>query len=141
MSATISYSAQGTVLNVLMGSPAVLTPILQSKGYTGPSINWTIEDITNLSSPGGFKEKKPVAKDPGPCSFDLIYNPADPAHEYLRASNAAAVSVLEHFTLVMSSVTPKTVTFDGYVTKFEFDNQAIKVGTVKVEITNSGPIT
>lgn len=139
MPVTLPYSSQGTILQVSIS--AVFTAVNQSRGFTGPTVNWTIEDITTLSSTGGFKEKFPVIKDPGTVAFDLVYNPADAAHEYLRASNAANTGVLEAFKLIIPSPAPITLSFSGYVTKFEFDNQSIKVGLAKVDLTLSGAIT
>ncbi len=136
---TIAFSSQGSKLQVSIS--AVDTDILQIRGLTGPSVNWDIADITNLNSPGNFKEKLPLMKDPGKVTFTLIYDPANAAHEYLRASNAAEFGTLEAFKEIINSATPKTIGFSAYVTKFQFKLETNKPGEVDVELTLTGAIT
>ena len=139
MPATVPYSSQGTKLQVSISS--VYTDINQIKGLTGPSIDWDIADTTTLSSPSNYKEKFPLMKDPGTVSFDLVYDPANAAQEYLRASNAASAGVLEAFKEILSDPGQATIGFSGYVTKFEFKNESAQTGMAHVEITCSGAVT
>ncbi len=139
MAATQAYTSQGTQLQVSISS--VFTTVPQAKGLMGPNVTWTIEDITTLSSPSNFKEKLPLMKDPGPVSFTLIYDSANAAIEYLRASNFAEFGVLEAFKIITSAPVPKTISFSAYVTKFNFKHESNKSAQIDVEITLSGPVS
>jgi len=139
MSATVAASSQGSLLKVTMSSTPTVIP--QIKGLTGPSITTDYKEITTLSSPSAYKEYMPIMKDPGPVSFDLVWNPADTAatHEYLR--NANANSSLETFTEVTTHVTPKTITYQAYVSKFEYSATTGDVWMAKVELKVTGAVT
>ncbi len=139
MAATQAYTSQGTTLQVSISS--VFTDVPQCKGLTGPNVTWTIEDITTLSSPSNFKEKLPLMKDPGPVSFTLVYDSANAAIEYLRASNFAEFGVLETFKIITSATVPKTIGFTAYVTKFSFKHESNKAAAVDCELMLSGPVT
>lgn len=139
MAATLAYSSQGTQLKVTISGTPTIVP--QAKGLTGPNVTWTIEDITTLSSPSNFKEKLPLMKDPGPVTFTLVYDPANTAIEYLRGSNFAEFGTLETFSIVTSSLTPKTIGFTAYVTKFAFKHESNKSAQVDVELTLTGPVS
>ncbi len=139
MPATIGYSSQGTVLQVSIS--AVYTTVGQPQGLTGPSISWTIEDISTLTSPSNFKEKLPLMKDPSTVAFTLIYDSANVAIEYLRASNFAATGTLEAFKIITSAVVPKTIGFSAYVTKFMFKHVVNKAAAIDVDLTLTGAVT
>lgn len=144
MPATQAYSSQGTVLQVSVpASPPNFVTVGQTRGLTGPSVTWTIDDITTLTSPGNFKEKFPLMKDPMSVSFTLVYDSssANVGIDYLRASNMATYGVLERFRIVTSALVPRTIGFYAYVTKFAFKHETNKVAEVDVELTLSGPVT
>jgi hypothetical protein len=137
MSATLAASSQGSQLKVSISS--VFTPITQAKGLTGPSITTDYKEITTLSSPSAFKEYQPIMKDPGPVSFDLVWNPADPTHAYLLAANQN--STLESFEEITTHLVPKTIAYSAYVSKFEFSATTGDVWMAKVELKATGAVT
>lgn len=134
---TTAYTSQGSLLKVAISSAATTIPGV--KGLTGPSVNTDFADITNLTSTGAYKEWQPIMKDPGGVSFDMIYDPADPAHEYLRAANVSQAK--ENFTLILSDAGAATMTFAAYIAKFEFKLGIGEVLMVSVELKLTGAIT
>ncbi len=139
MPATVSYSSQTTQLSIKISS--TLTPIPGIVGFPLPDIAWDLDDITNLTSPNNFKEKKPIMKDPTPFSFDMIYDPADTAQEAVRAANNATLAPLTDFSITLSDTGAATVAFQGYVTKFQIKAEKGKSLMVTVEITPTGAVT
>ncbi len=139
MSATLAASSQGSQLKVTISSTPTIIPQIQA--LAGPSIITDYKEITTLSSPSAFKEFMPIMKDPGPVTFDIVWNPADvgATHEYLRTANAN--STLETFTEVTTHATPKTITYTAYVAKFEYSAATGDVWKVKVELKVTGAVT
>lgn len=138
--ATTAFSSQLSVLKVTI--TATPTTIPQLRGLRGPSFgNWDIRDITNLTSPSNYKEKLPIMKDPGTVASQMIWNPADSAQEYVRASNAAATAVLETFSEVLSNVDTSTIDFSAYVTKFEVTLNHGEEAIAELELTPTGAIS
>jgi hypothetical protein len=134
---TLAYSSQGTDLKVtISGTPTLITQIV---GITGPSIVTDLAEITNLSSPNSFKEWKPILKDGGNVSFDLIFDAANAAHVYLQ--NANINSSLEVFTEDLSTTPAQHIAYSAYVTKFEIKAQKGQVITMGVELKVTGNIT
>lgn len=133
------YTSQGTLLKVTIS--ALATSIPGIKGLKGPTINWDVKDTTALDAPSNFKTKKPIMKDPGTVTFQIKYDPADPTHEYLRNSNAASTPTLEAFTEVLSDTGAATITFSGYVTKFEYAAESGEILMADVEVTVTGAVT
>jgi hypothetical protein len=129
-------------MEVLIDSPSTWAEIVQSDGWDGPGNQLTLEDITNLSSAAGSIEKVPVTQEIPPLTATLIYNPANAAHAYLRASNAAPFpKTLESFRFTSSAPTPIVSTFSGYVSKFHPAHKAKTSAKVNLEITPTGPLT
>ena len=126
---------------VLMGSPPEYRTIRQLKGFKTPSNKWDIADKTTLSSPSNSKEKQPLMKDPGQCTGQMVFDPANEQHEYLRASNNEDVLPLEDFKVVYSDDDATVRLFQGYVTGFDESVQSAAMGMVDLEITASGAIT
>jgi hypothetical protein len=137
MSATVAASSQGSQLKVTITSTPTVIP--QIKGLTGPSITTDYKEITTLSSPSAFKEYLPIMKDPGPVSFDLVWDPSNAAHAYLQTANAAGT--LEVFAEVTTHTTPKTISYSAYVSKFEFSASTGDFWMAKVELKVTGAVT
>jgi hypothetical protein len=138
---TVAFSSQGSKLMVLMGSPPEYKTVRQLKGFKTPSNKWDIADKTCLSSPSNSKEKQPLMKDPGNCTGQLVFDPANEQHEYLRNSNNEDVLPLEDFKVVYSDTGLTERLFQGYVTGFDESVQSGQMGMVDLEITASGAIT
>jgi hypothetical protein len=137
MPATVAASSQGSQLKVSISS--VYTAISQVKALTGPSIVTDYKEITTLSSPSAFKEYLPIMKDPGPVTFDLVWDGNNTTHNYLMAANQN--STLESFEEITTHVTPRTIAYSAYVSKFEFSATTGDVWMVKVELKATGAVT
>ena len=133
---TVATSGQGSQLYVKISG--IYTEIPQLKNLNGPGMASDIADVSCLSSPGGFKEKKPLMKDPTTLTADLIWDPGNAAHDYLRKSNAAYPSALEDFIEIASDTHATTCRFQGYVTKFDPKYSAQEVLMVSLEVTPTG---
>lgn len=59
------------------------TAIASCQDFDGPGSSTEVDDITNHSSPGRVREKRPTIKDAGEVSFDLVFNYNDPTHDHL----------------------------------------------------------
>ncbi len=139
MADTSAYSSQSSKMEVEISG--TFEEIVQSEGWDGPGNQLTLEDITNLSSEEGSEEVFPISKKIAPLSSTLVYDPANAAHAYLRASNAAWPPVLESFQFTSSAPTPQVSTFKAYVTKFLPAHKSKKVARVNIEITPTGKLT
>ena len=137
-SATTAYASALTKLEVLSASPSTWLEIVQSTGWTGPSANLALEDITNLSSTEGSIEKFPISKEVSVMSSTLIYDPSNAAHIYLRTSNATWPPRLELFKFTTSA--GHVSMFDAYVSKFEQDHKAKAVARINIELTPTGAL-
>jgi hypothetical protein len=139
MSATVAASSQGSQLKVSISSG--FTAINQLQNLVGPSIVTDYNEITTLSSPSAFKEYLPIMKDPGPVTFDLVWNPADAAQIYLQQANFTGSATPELFQEITTHAVPKTIAYSAYVSKFEISASTGKVWMAKVELKVTGLVT
>jgi hypothetical protein len=139
--ATTAFSAQGSKLEVLMGSPPAFAEIKGIKGLKGPGVSKKIANKTNLASAGNFEEFQPLMNTPTPVTFQLVWNPGDTQQAYLLASNRDGDSPLESFKETFSDTDGTTQTFGAYVTKFEQTAQSNELLMADVELTPTGEIT
>lgn len=139
MADTQATTSQGTQLKVKCGSPLAFTLIPYIMGFTGPSTQQDLEEITNLDSTGGYKEWFATLRDGGSVSFDMIAKAGDFVQEWLRTANINGTR--EEFELEIPFDTPETYTFKAYVTKFE--NKFAKGAAIKygIEIKVTGPVS
>lgn len=141
MSASVNISSRGSVLKVLMGSPPVMTIVTQTAGFDGPGAVPTMDDVTTTTSPDNWEETAATTKSPGKITSSLVYNPDDPAQEYLLQSNFSADSPLESFEEWIGPLPSKKLAYKAYVTGFKFGPPIKKQVRVALELTLSGPIT
>lgn len=115
-------------------TPVTYTAVASVRTLKGPSQSRATIDVTSLDS-GGAKEYIVGLTDSGTVSFTIDYNPT--AHEALRA-----LTTINPFKIDLPGVTTSlgSLTFDGVVTKFEWDFDETKQMTASVEIQVTGAV-
>jgi hypothetical protein len=134
---TVSFSAQGTALYVKRAGLG-WKEIAQIKTMGGPGTTSKIADVSTLSSPSGYEEKKPLMKSLSPVALSIIWDPSDATITYLQTSNATYPQALEEFLQVASDPNLRTCHFFAYVTKFEPHENTNEVGMMTIELTPTG---
>ncbi len=72
--ATVATASFGTLLKIDQGGGG-LTTIAEVTDINGPGLSLATADVTNQSSPGGWREKIGTVLDGGEVTFDLNYAP------------------------------------------------------------------
>jgi hypothetical protein len=111
---------KGASLSISPTSTGTLTPIAQLKQITFAGATADYADITNLSSPGNYKEYAPTLLDSGTATVTGILDPAgDPGQTAVGAAFEA--ETLNYFTVQFAPAAGQTVgakrAFAGYVSK------------------------
>jgi hypothetical protein len=103
------------------------------------SVAQEFDDITNHSSPAGFREKVATIKDPGTIACQLIFDPANLLHRQLFADNAAGTLLSWRITIPTPS-SSKTE-FDAYVTGLNNPAQETRAMRLDFSLERSGQPT
>ena len=96
-------------------------------------------DVTNMQSPGSFKEKAGTLLDGGTVTCEIDYVPTDSTHKGLLADQASKIR--RNFQIVFPDGFSSTWAFSALV---ESLNPTAKVGDVlkaKVQLVVSGSVT
>jgi len=133
---TTAFSSQGSQLKVTISSTPTLIPGVV--GLPIPPTEPEFDDITNLDSTGGFRERMVVGNAFTSATYEVIWNPASSVHAFLMA--AAAANTLCNFTAIMSDTGATTFTFSAYV-KFEPKADARKAGRFTLTLNVTGAVT
>jgi hypothetical protein len=131
-----AFATAGTDLQVEINS--VFTPIEGVEGLDGPTGSKEQIEVTALKDTA----KKFVAGMPdyGEVTFNLYWDPAEAAHQYLLTSYQTA-NKTEKWKIVASDAGAATATFDGQVTGFKWSFQKGSAAMVAVTIKVSGNVT
>lgn len=124
----------GTQIRVGVNTAATTATVLLAgaKEIPAPPFTRDLQDITNMSSPNGYREFLPGMKDGGELSLTLIWYPGGPTDliiEAMKSETAARV-----FEVKFTQVTPnRAFTFSAFLTGAE---PAVPVdGAMEMSIT------
>lgn len=106
---------------------------------SGPGETAESEDITNHSSPQAYREKIPVILDGGELTFDLIYISAVGQDDLRAAFEARTVD--ECIVAWPVAEGGGSVTFDGFVSSWNWATPVAGTLRASIGITVSGPVT
>lgn len=145
MAASKSYSAKGTVFSFGPASTGTVafTTVAEIKTIQFSGGKLDLEDVTNMDSPGAFREKTPTLLDGGDLSLSGNYISGDAGRiafntAYLGRTLIACKVVLP---LAAGQTTAgDTFTFNGYVSENNVDLQFDKVTSFSAKITITGPV-
>lgn len=135
-SSTLSIATSGT------GTPTyTVVNQIKTTNYSGTKLD--TDDITNMTSPGAFREYAPTLNDAGQLAISGVFDPADPGQLMFSAAfNAQTlISVKHQFPVAQGQTTGFLRTFVGYVTENTLDLQFDKASTFNATIKITGPIT
>lgn len=133
---TTAFSSQGSQLKVTISTVPTLIPGVV--GLPIPGTDPEFDDITNLDSAGGYRERIQVGNAFVSSTYEVIWNPASAVHAFLAA--AAAAGTVCNFTAVLSNAGATTYTWSAYV-KFEPKADARKAGRFTLTLSATGAIT
>lgn len=118
----MGISAFGTLLKIGDGgSPTeTFTTIAEVTSIGGPGLSLDTIEITNHSSPGGWREFIGGLLNAGEVSLDINYDPVGATHNATTGLIADMVArTLRHFQLVFPDTGSTTWSFTALVTLFE----------------------
>lgn len=134
--ASSALNSFGTLLKIGDGgSPTeTFTTIAEVGDINGVSLKQETEDVTNHSSPGGFKEKKPTILDAGQVKFSVNFIPTNATHSNTSGLIKDLVNkTLRNFKLVFPDTGSTTWAFSAYVAAVE--TKAVVKGILKADVT------
>jgi len=135
---TSAFSSQGSSLKVQISSTYVAIPAIV--GISIPKVDPEFDDITNLDSSGGFRERVVVGKNFFTETYEMIWDPHNYVHRYLE--DAAFDQSILNFEIVSSDGNSggATYTFSGYVA-FQGKLDARKAGRASMTINGTGAVS
>ena len=137
---TTAKLATGTVLKISAGSPTSYSVLGNVKNFTAMDGTNTEVEVTNLASPA--KEFLLGLTDPGSVSFEIDTDFGDAGQAIAVAAKEAVPPTLCNFQIVLpSSMTTPTITFQGYVKKFNVQGSVDAPVKSMIEIRCTGPVT
>ncbi len=148
--ATTYQLGKGSTLAIIPPS-GTSTVISQLSKITFSAAKTSFVDITNLTSPGNYKEQAPTIKDPGTVTVTGIWMPpssssvsGDPGQIAVTAAFEAQTlcAFLLQFPVQGTQTTGPQRTFSAYVsTRPQMDAQTTEVIDFNFDLTVSGPVT
>lgn len=134
---TTAFSSQGTQLLVQISSGFVLIPAVV--GVNVPKVDPEFDDITNLDSTGGFRERIVVGKNFYTETYTVIWNPANYVHRFLE--DAAFDQTVQAFKITSSDGNSggAQYTFSAYVA-FQGQLQSRKAGRAQMTLNGTGAV-
>lgn len=134
-------AAKGTLLKKGDGaSPEVFTTVAQVFNIGGPSLQQDALDVTDHSSPNGWKEFIGGLKDGGEVPLELNYDPSDATHDHLTGlEKELADGTKKNYRIEFPDAT--TITFAALVTAFEPSANVAEKLTASATLKVSGAPT
>lgn len=135
---------KGSVLSISTDGGTTWTPIKQLKSITYPSSKADFDDITNMDSPGAYREYVPTMNDAGTVDFQGVWAETDPGQ--VSASAAFEAQQLCQFKHQFAPRPGEGAgflrTFNGFMaSKLQIDAQFDKSSTVSGSIKVTGAYT
>lgn len=134
--AITAFSSQASKLQVSISS--VFTDIEGVVTLPTPEIKNVFDDITSLSSTGGFPERISVGKDFTSIAFEMIWDPTNAAHDYIM--DASVSGTVEAWKIIASDSGAATFAFSGIVS-LSAKLETRKAGRVSGTIEVTGAVT
>jgi hypothetical protein len=140
--ATKFVLGKGSVFSISTNG-TTYTPVAQIKTISFSGGKLDTEDITNMDSPGDFREYAPTLLDAGQAAISGVFNPADPGQLMLAATflGPTLVTCKLQYPVMAGFTTGFLRTFTGWVTESNLDAQFDKSSTLSATIKVTGPIT
>lgn len=135
---------RGTVLSISTDGGTTYIPVNQLKTIQFSGGKSDLEDITNMGSPGAFREYAPTLLDAGQAALQGIFDPEDAGQLALSAAwiAQALLTVKMQFPKASDQTTVGLMrTFTAYVSEDNLDAQFDKTSTLAVTLKITGPIT
>lgn len=127
---------KGALLKLSISS--VFTTVPQCKSITPPQIEMGTVETTHLTS--SMREHMATINDPGECSFEIEYDPANTVHQALWAS--AQAGTVESWKITLSDAGAADITFSAHIQKFGISQMAVdSVVMIPVTLKVSGAVT
>jgi len=142
---TAFVTGKGSTLSIATAGSGTLTYTevkqIKTTQYSGTKMD--TEDITNMDSPGAFREYAPTLNDGGQLAVSGVFDPADPGQLMFSAAfNAQTlISVKHQFAPASGQTVGFLRTFVGYVTENTLDLQFDKSSTFNGTLKITGQIT
>ena len=146
MASTKSFSAKGTVFSFgpASGSPVVYTTVAEIKTIQFSGGKLDLEDVTNMDSPGAFREQVPTLLSGGDLSLSGNYVSGDAGRAAFNTAYLARTLVSCKVVLPLApaqTTTGDSFTFEGYISENNVDLQFDKVSSFSAKVTITGPLT
>lgn len=146
MPASKSYSAKGTVFSFGTASTGTVTftnvAEIKSIQFSGGKVD--LEDVTNMDSPGAFREKTPTLLDGGDLSLSGNYVSGDAGRVAFNTAYLGRTLISCKVVLPLApgqTTVGDSFTFNGYVSENNVDLQFDKAASFSAKITITGPVT
>lgn len=144
--ATNGISAKGTILSFAVGATGTLTytPIaaIRTINYSGSKLGMI--DVTNMDSPGNYKEQIPSIFDGGDLTVEGVYESGETGRVAAIAAYTGRQLCTFKVQMPLASgqtTTGDTVTFEGYFSSFGTSFDYSKEITFSATISITGPVT
>ena len=145
MASSKAYSAKGTVFSF---GNAATTPTystvaeIKTIQFSGGKVDF--EDVTNMDSPGAFREKVPTLLDGGDLSLSGNYISGDAGRLAFNTAYLGRTLIACKVVLPLAAgqtTSGDSFTFNGYVSENNVDLQFDKSVSFSAKITITGPVT
>jgi len=135
-------AAFGTLLKMgVSGSPGSMVTIALVSSIKGPTQSASMIDVTSHDNATGYREFVAGVRDAGEITFTCFFDPSDATHKdssggLIYEFNAGTE---KGFELHLANTSPVAkFSFDGIITKIDFNNPVDGASTADVTIKISG---
>ena len=136
------YSSYGTIFKRGDGgAPETFTEITQAMDIDGPGSETDFEETTTHSSAaaGNYKEWSPLLQDGGEIKTEVLWDPANIAHQGLDADRLSRR--LGNYPVLFPTSPVKTASFTGYVKDFSWKAPVKGMLKRNLSVKITGPVT
>lgn len=131
----------GSVLKIFDAAGTTSADLVGVTSFTPPAMMVEVVDVTTLSDT--VRQRRSTVRDIGPCSGTVQYDSDETSHvgtNGLQTLNLTAAR--RKFTVALNDTGEATVTFFGYVTKWELGEQSPEgIISASFEIQVDGDVT
>jgi len=121
-------------------SPEVFADVAEVQDITPPPLSRDSIDVTNQSSPNGWREKIPGFRDGGEVKFKCNWLPQNATQDEATGLLSSFGDDDVHNWKIVLPDTVTTIAFAGFVSGFEPDLPMEEQGQLSVTITVSGEV-
>lgn len=142
----IALPAINTILQVGNGaSPETFSTIAFVNGFTGPTIQGQVVDVTSMSGGNAWRQKIITLLEGGDISFNAFWQPMNASHQNLatlfshRGQGLPGVPI--DFRLIFPDQDATAYTFQGFVSKLSLSMAVADVIKAAAAITITGVVS